>query len=348
MERARNKNVKLKFGPLAELHSHLGTSVSPRVLWEIAHDKGFKLPKREYHEFKNFITLSHDRKMTLHEYFDNVYHSILDPLTSGTHAVEQATYQTISGGYRTNNITLMELRNNLIKHAGGIDFDLDHTVMAMLRGMERALLAYPELSAGLIFIMARDSYFTYEMNEHIVNKAIKYRCRGVVGIDVGGPSNPDFHLKDYKDLFAKARKAGLGITVHSGEQKDANDMWEALEFAQPDRFGHGILCAYDKKLMKELVKRDILLEVCPMSNLVTKAVENIDEMRFILRTLVENKVKFSINTDWPEVIEGCQLQTQYQFLIDNNMLSEEELKKCNQDAFAATFIPKKGGLDAYL
>ncbi len=338
----------MPFGQITELHSHLGTSVSPRVLWEIAHDRGFKLPKRDYHEFRDYITLSTTHRMALVEYFEHIYHPILDPLTSGTHAVEQATYQTISGAYRSNNITLIELRNNIMKHSGGKDYDLDHTAMAMLRGMERALLAYPGVSAGLIFTMARDASFTIEMNTQILNKAIKYHSRGVVGIDLAGPGNPNFHFKDYKHLFARAKKAGLGITVHSGEQRDANDMWEALEYAQPDRFGHGILAAYDKKLMAELVTRDILLEVCPLSNIVTKAIENIDELRFILRTLIEHKVKFSINTDWAEVIEGAPLQDQYQFLIDNKLLTHSELKKCNQYARAATFVPKKGGLDAYL
>lgn len=332
--------------PVAELHSHLGTAVSPRVLWEIAQDLGIKLPKRDYHEFKEFILLSLDHRMALNDYFEQVYHPVLDRLTSGTHSVEHATYQTIAGGYRKGGITLMELRNNPMKHSGGEGFDMDHTIMAMLRGMERALLAYSGISAGLIFCTARE--FSLEINTHIINKAIKYHRRGVVGVDVAGPAHPNFKLKEYTALFARARKAGLGITVHSGEQKDANDMWEALEFIQPNRFGHGILAAYDRRLMAELSKRNILLEVCPMSNLVTKAVENIDEMRFILRTFIENKVKFSINTDWPEVIEGCQLQDQYRFLIEHDMLSEAEIRACNKHAFAASFIPKPGGLDAYL
>ncbi len=348
MEKAsKTKSVKqYDFGPLAELHSHLGASVNPRVLWEIAHDKGIKLPKRDYHEFADFVLLSTERKMHLNDYFKEVYHPILDPLTSGTHAVEQATYQTISGGYRTNGIVLMELRNNLIKHAGGINYDLDHVAMAMLRGMERALLAYQGLSAGLIFCMARE--FDIELNTHIVNKAIKYHKRGVVGIDVAGPGNSEFHFKDYTHLFDRARAAGLGVTVHAGEQKDADDMWEALEFAQPSRIGHGIRCAYDVALMKELVKRDVVLEVCPLSNIATKAVEGIDEMRHILRTLIENKVKFCINTDWPEIIEGCHLQQQFVFLVENDLMSEEEIRHCNKVGFEASFVPRRGGLEAYL
>jgi adenosine deaminase len=332
--------------PLADLHAHLGASISPSVLWEIAHDMGIKLPTKEFSEFKDYIRLSPARRMELNTYFSKVYHPLLDPLSSGTHAVEQATYQTMAGAYRVNGITLIELRNNPMKHNGHATLDLDHIIMAMLRGMERALLAYRQLSAGLIFIMARE--FNFEQNAIIIDKAIKYRRRGVVGIDVAGPADPKFHLKDYAELFKKARDAGLKVTVHSGEVSAADDMWEALEYAQPSRIGHGIRAAYDKNLMRELAKREIVLEVCPLSNLATKAVENRDELKFILRTLIENKVRFCINTDWPEIIEGCQLRKQFAFLLNEGFLTEEELRACNQTAFEASFIPKKGGLEAYL
>lgn len=332
--------------PLAELHAHLGASISPAILWQIAHDSGIKLPKKEFSEFQDYIRLSPARKLELNTYFSKIYHPLLDKLSSGTHAVEEATYQTMAGAYRNNGITLIELRNNPMKHNGHAELDLDHITMAMLRGMERALLAYRQLSAGLIFCMARE--FSYEQNAIIVDKAIKYRRRGVVGIDVAGPADENFKLKDYKDLFAKAKKAGLKITVHSGEVAAANDIWEALEYAGALRIGHGIRAAYDKPLMQELAKRKVVLEVCPFSNIVTKAVENLDELKFILRTLVENKVRFCINTDWPEVIEDCALPNQYKFLRDEGILTEDELRTCARTGFEASFIPKPGGLDAYL
>ncbi len=330
--------------PLAELHAHLSTSINPSVYWQIAHDQGFKLPKRNYHEFIDYISLSLEKEKTINEYFNEIYHPLLDKLSSGTHAVERATYEIMSGAYR-NGISLIELRNNPMKHNKNAELDLDHIIMAMLRGMERALLEYDDLSAGIIFCLARE--FSYEENAIIVEKAIKYRRRGIVGIDFAGPSHPNFHFRDYEDLVEKAKKAGLRVTAHAGEVEEANDMWEALEFINPSRIGHGIRAASDKKLMQELVKRDIVLEVCPMSNLVTKAVENKEELKFILRTFIKNKVKFTINTDWPEVIKNAHLHRQFQMLLKENILSEEELKQCNDSAFASSFIPQ-GGLNAYL
>lgn len=290
--------------------------------------------------------LSGERRMTLEEYFEKIYHPLLDGLSSGTHAVEQATYQGMVGAYRSQGITLLELRNNPMKHNSNARLDLDYIIMAMLRGMERALLEYKDLRAGLIFCMGRE--FTVKQNSIIVDKAIKYRNRGVVGIDLAGPASDGFKFEEYADLFKRAKKAGLHITVHSGENQSANDMWDALKYADPQRFGHGIYAAYDKELMKEIVKRGVVLEVCPMSNIATKAVNDADEMKHILRTLIDNKVKFCINTDWPEVIEGCHLRQQLAMLRETGMLSAQEIMECNKTAFEASFVSKTGGLDAYL
>lgn len=331
--------------PLAELHAHLGASINLGIYWQIAHEQGIRLPTKDYHEFINFVTLSENNKSTLNEWLNKVLHPVLEPISSGTHAVDRGTYEIFSGAYRSNNITLLELRNNPMKHNHNGILDLDHVILAMLHGMERALLEYPVLSGGLIFCMARE--FSYEQNEIIIEKAMKYHKRGVVAIDFAGPANEKFHFKDYENIIKKAKTAGLKVTSHSGEVKEADDMWESLEFVSPHRIGHGIRAAYDQKLMQELVKRDVVLEVCPMSNLVTQAVENWDEIAFILRTFVENNVKFTINTDWPETIIDAHLRKQYRTLLEKKILTEKELENCNRIAFASSFIPGRG-LEAYL
>ena len=329
---------------IAELHAHLGTSIDPAVLWQIANSLGIKLPRDEYQEFCQYVTLSPTRPMPLNDYFDRIYHPILDKLSSGTLAVEAAVYNTMSGAYR-NGISLIELRTNPMKHNMNREVDLDHLIMAMIHGMERALLEHRHLSAGLIFCIGRE--FDIEQNVKIIEKAVKYHKRGVVGIDIAGPANPAFKMADYVEAFELARAAGLRVTVHSGEVQAANDIGDALEYLRPERVGHGVLAAYDKPLMIELAKRGTVLEICPLSNLATEAVKNLDEMKFILRTFIENHVKFCINTDWPEVIEDGHLREQYQLLLDKGILSENELAVCNRTAFAASFVPGMG-LDAYL
>jgi len=332
--------------PLAELHAHISTSISPTILWQIAHESGFKLPKAEFAEFRDHIMLSPARAVPLNTYFRTVYDALLQPLSSGSRTLQQATYYAMSGAYHKQHITHMELRTNPMKHNGNGQFDLDHVIMSVLHGMERALLECRGLSAGLLFSMARD--FPIAKNAIILDKAIKYHQRGVVGIDVSGPGTDTFNFKDYTPLFRKAHRAGLGVTVHTGEAQDANDMWEALEYAKPQRIGHGIRAAYDVPLMRELARRKVVLEICPMSNIATKSVQDQAEMKHILRTLLAHKVRFCINTDWPEIIEGCRLRHQMQWLLSEGLLTRREILACNRTAFEASFIPKPGGLDVYL
>ncbi|MBI4250812.1 adenosine deaminase [Candidatus Uhrbacteria bacterium] len=346
MPRSNATSKEFPSFPLVDLHAHLGASVSPTTYWEIAHEQGFKLPERDYHRFIEYITLSDKRKMGLKEYFDTIYHPLLDPLSSGTFACETATFEIMSGAYRSSGISLIELRNNPMKHNHGGQEDLDHIIMAMLRGMEKALLQYPTLRAGLIFCM--DRQFSFEKNAIIVEKAIKYRRRGVVGIDLANYYPPKgFSIKNYRPLIQRARRAGLKITIHSGENADSDDLWEVVEYLQPDRIGHGIRAAYDKKLMKRLIQKNIVLEVCPMSNIATKAVENFDELSHCIKTLKEHKVRFTINTDWPEMIEEAHLNNQFAMLRKQNILNESDLRECVRTSLAATFVPK-GGLNAYL
>lgn len=330
--------------PIAELHAHLGTSIPPAILWQIAHDMGVQLPRREYREFFDYVTISPERPRPLNEYFETVYHPILDKLSSGTLAVEAAVYNTMSGAYR-NGISLIELRTNPMKHNLNAAVDLDHLIMAMLRGMERALLEHAHLSAGIIFCIGRE--YGVRQNKKIIDKAIKYRRRGVVGIDIAGPGNPDFDVRDYADMFEEARQAGLGVTVHTGEAADANDMRRVLRFLRPSRIGHGILAAKDPALMRELARQEVVLEICPMSNLATQAVKDAAELTHILRTFVKNGVRFCINTDWPEIIEGGHLRKQYRMLLDSGMLTDAELRASNKTAFEASFV-RVCGLEAYI
>ena len=324
---------------LPELHAHIGSSIAPHVYWHLANSEGYKLPTRDYHEFVNHIVLSPDRKMPLKEYLDTIYHPILDKLSSGALALEKGVYETFGGAYRSNHITLYELRGNPMKHNKEGEVDLDHAIFAMLRGMERALLEYPKLRAGIIFSL--DRQFTFEQNQIIVEKAIKYRSRGVIGIDFANYNKTGFHFKDYTKLVERARQNGLKVTAHSGETDDTNDMWECIEYINPDRIGHGVKAAYDKKLMAELVKRNITLEVCPLSNLMTEAVKDDKEMAHILNTLYDNGVHFSLNTDWPETVKDAHLSQQYEYVLDRNMLTPEQIEQLITGGFEASFIPLK-------
>lgn len=320
---------------MTELHTHVGFSVSPTMLWEIAHDQGIRLPTKNYWEFEKMITI-HESKD--YEEYLKMY-DWTEKIQSSPEALFLGFQNIISGAYRKNNITRIELRFNPILRNRNGERDLDHLIIFALQGMERAMLKYP-VKAGIILMM--DRRFNEKENAGIVKKAIKYRNRGVVGIDLAGPIKRNenaqaFEPKQVQHLVEEARAHGLGITIHTGEATGIDEMWEVIERLKPDRIGHGIACVKDKKLMERLVKEDIVLETCPTSNLNTKLLSGLDEMREQYKIMKENGVKFTINTDGPEM-QLISLRAEFMKLLDNNILTKEDLIKANQIATEVSFI----------
>src|SRR5262249_38020185 len=156
--------------------------------------------------------------------------------------------------YRSSRVSMIELRFNPMKRNLGGERDLDYIIAAALRGMDRACLAYG-IRAGLIFCLARE--FDYGLNEIIVKKAEKYRGQGVIGIDLGGPEQhrTEFggDVERYRDLFARARAAGLGTTIHTGETAHTGPegVLAVIDKLQPMRIGHGIAAAQSPEAMRK-------------------------------------------------------------------------------------------------
>ncbi len=318
--------------PLAELHCHLGSAVTPAIMWGIAHAQGIRLPTKDYWEFRSMITVS-PRSRSFDGYLRLFHWTEL--IQSSPLAVERSVYEVIGGAYRKNNVTTMELRFNPMKRNRGGEQDLDHIIAAAVRGMDRATLEYP-VRPGLIFCL--DRAFPYQLNEIIAEKAITWRDRGVVGIDIAGPESPGFNVADYRRLFRRARQYGLGITVHTGEAGPVEEIAQVIEQLEPDRIGHGVKAAYDPRAMAMLRERAIVLEICPSSNLNTRVVSGWDEFRWIFDALRRNEVRFSINTDGPEMLR-TYIRDELATLGRLGILSYEEQLQVAATSLQASFVP---------
>ena len=319
---------------LTELHTHVGGAVDAAIMWSIAHQQGIRLPSKDYWDFAELITVSHPDKVNNLTEYDKIFRWT-ELIQSSPLAIERSIYEIIGGAYRKCNITTLELRLNPMKRNREGEQDLDHIITASLRGLDRALLEYPQARAGLILMM--DRTFPLGLNTIIIEKALRYRMRGIIGIDIAGPPNPDFSYRAHAGLVERAREAGLGITIHTGEEGRIEDMWEVLEYLRPDRIGHGILCAYDAQLMDLVKRQGITLELCPTSNLRTRAVRDLAELRHIIRTLCEREVPFTINTDGPEMLVTT-LVREYAMLLDEGILTEAEARTCMAQAQQASFL----------
>jgi len=304
-------------------------------MWGIAHSQGIRLPTKDYWAFRELITIGTHRRRTFNGYLDLFHWTEL--IQSSPLAVERSVYEVIGGAYRRNNITRLELRFNPMKRNRGGEQDLDHIIAAAVRGMDRAILEYPQVQAGLIFCL--DRAFSRELNEILASKAISWRARGVVGIDIAGPEVAGFRFADYTEIMAECRRAGLGITVHAGETGDADEVREAVEALDPARIGHGIRSATDPRVMAMLRERGVVLEVCPSSNLSTGVVSGLPQLRSHVRALVDNGVSFTLSTDGPEILER-HLRDEFALVLRHAILSPEEVAQAIETGHQASFVDR--------
>ena len=327
---------------LAELHTHLGGSVASDILWSLAHEQGIALPVKDYWEFDRLVTVSDPRGVQGLDALNEIYHWT-ELIQSSPLAVERSVHAAIGGAYRSQGITTLELRFNPMKRNRGGERDLDHIILAAVRGLDRASLEYPQVRAGLILMM--DRTFTPEQNTIIVEKAIRWAPRGVVGVDIAGP-RPGGGRWDYRQIrpmVEEARTAGLGVTIHVGEEGGdvgREEIREVVEVLQPERIGHGILAAGDSWLMDALVDAGIVLEICPTSNLLTKALAGEDALRETMRRFVDHGVAFTIATDGPEMMR-THLRDEFELLRRIGALAENELEEANRRGHEAAFVPAR-------
>jgi len=328
--------------PLAELHAHLGGGVDAATMWELAHEQGIKMPFADYWEFADATTVG--AGVDGLDALDKLYH-LTELIQSSPDGVFRAVHRMIAGGYRSQRITTHEVRFNPAKRNRGGERDLDAIVMAAVHGLDRASLEYP-VRGGLVLMM--DRAFPWGLNAAIVERAVRFAGRGVVAIDIGGPrpagSRPPYDYGDLLPLVERARAAGLGVTLHAGEEgvnaPDPTPFVVELEQVIAlgvDRIGHGIVAAFEPRLIEALAEQGIVLEICPTSNIRTGAVRNEEQMAEIVYALTAGGVDIVLATDGPEMI-GTRLRAEYQMLVRRGALTRDQARAINERAHAVSFV----------
>ncbi len=323
---------------LSDLHVHIGSITHPALLWDIAHECGLKMPVKNYWDFQKMLVIvdkikGEDAKTRLNKYLK--FFDLTEKIQSSPYAMNKVVYDAVSGAYRKNNITCLELRFCPMWRNNKGEHDLDQIIIATIHALDRSMIAFPEVKVGLILNL--DRRLSKKENTIILEKAIKYKNRGVVAIDIAGPRIGDFDYASYCDLYQEATKKGLKTTIHTGEEGSVEEMKKVIEALPLNRIGHGIKAHLDKKLMKKLRDLDICLEICPTSNLKLGIVKDIKELNKIIRTFLENEVKFTINTDGPELLQTT-IKEEIAILLDNEIVNFEEMNVIIENGFKYSFI----------
>ena len=167
---------------LAELHTHLGGSVARDIMWSLAHEQGIALPTRDFWEFDRMVAVPPRAAcpISIRSTASTTYRA--DPELTARRRAQRARRDRRRVPLTADHDARAALQPDE-RNRGG-ERDLDHIILAAIRGLDRASLEYPQVRAGLILMM--DRTFTAEQNMVVVEKAIRYTSRGVVGVDIAG------------------------------------------------------------------------------------------------------------------------------------------------------------------
>ena len=308
---------------LIDLHLHLDGSMPLRTARRLAQQQGVEIPRSD-EELKAMMSLTEDCKDL------NDYLSRFDLACSLLHTREglsTCAYDLLCD-LHDQGLIYAEIRFAPQKSCER-GLNQRQAVEAVLDGLSRA-----PIPSRLIVSMMRGND-TREANLETVRIAKEFLGRGVVAVDLAGAEGL-FPTSDYEYAFAEARRNNVPIIIHAGEASGADSVWEAIQCGAV-RIGHGVRGLENKRVIDELIARDITLELCPTSNIDTGLYRSYGE--YPLRRLMDAGVKVCVNTD-DMTVSNTDLQKEWQHLIETFQLHEFEIGHMLLNSVNASFAPE--------
>ncbi len=307
--------------PKADLHVHHVGSASPRIVAELAARHPGRVPADEkaladyftFHDFAHFIEL---------------YLSVVD-LVRTPDDVRLLTYE-VARDMSAQNIRYAEL--TVTPHTSVVR---GIAIEAFVEAIEDARLAAErDLGVVLRWVFDIPGELGLPAAEDTVRYALDHGPAALVGFGLGGPE-VGVPRPQFADVFARARAAGLHSVPHAGETTGPQTIWDAVEHLGAERIGHGTTSVHDPALLTHLAERQIPLEVCPTSNVATRAVASLDEHP--LARMREAGLLVTIGSDDPPMF-ATTLNREYEIAAGLLGLDEQGITDLALTSVRASFM----------
>lgn len=297
-----------------ELHVHLDGSVRPSTVAEI-----LKLDINYVKE--NMIVKNNNQDLT--EYLTKFD---LPIKVMQTKENLKRIAKELAEDLKNDGIIYAEVRFAPQKHTlNGLS--LDDAVLSVVEGLK----SVKDIKTSVILCMMRGCSF--EENKQVIEVCKKYLKKGVVALDLAGDEK-NYKTKDYKSLFDIANKENIPFTIHAGEADGYQSVKDALLFGAK-RIGHGIRVVENDAILKKIIDNNITLEICPVSNVQTKAVSSYKAHP--IKKLYEKGVLITINTD-NNTVSNVTLSKECELLKENFGFTKKDFYTFNKNAVNASFI----------
>ncbi|HKF36484.1 MAG TPA: adenosine deaminase, partial [Ktedonobacteraceae bacterium] len=195
-------------------------------------------------------------------------------------------------------------------------------------------------------ILSTLRHYSTQQSLETVKLVERFKGMHVGGLDLGA-YEAGFPIFAHIPAFQYAAQHGIPRTVHAGEARGAEGVWETLEYLHPSRIGHGVRSIEDPNLIEYLREERVHLEVCPSSNVQIDLYETYAQHP--INTLYESGLSVSVNTD-TRMIANVTLIQEYEKLHQAFGWGKGHFLQCNLNALAASFLPEdiKQGLERRL
>ena len=305
--------------PKAELHLHLEGSIEPATLAEISQRYPDKLTLEEaealyrYDDFTGFILAfkAVTERLRLPEDYETITYKLMRRLRNES-VLHAEVYVSVGACLWRNQ-------------------DFDAIFEGLESGRERG---QRDFGVSLLWIFDAVRQFGPEAAREVVEKAVQFKDRNVIGIGIGGDerqAGPEL----FRDSYQYAADHGLRLTAHAGETTGPESIWGALNL-KAERIGHGLNAWQDRELMAELVERQIPVEICLTSNLQTNCCPRFEDHP--LKKYFDAGVMVTLSTDDPAMFH-TSLNREYALAQQVFGFSDEQLREIARNGFEASFLP---------
>tara|TARA_B100000408_G_scaffold107873_1_gene84654 strand:- start:627 stop:1625 length:999 start_codon:yes stop_codon:yes gene_type:complete len=311
----------IKKTPKAELHLHIEGTLEPEHMFELAKRNNVSIPYNNVEEVKsayNFKNL---------DSFLNIYYQGSKVL------IHEKDFFDLTWAYilkcKEDNIVHTEIFFDPQTHLDrGISFDI--VINGISKALDKANLEFG-LTSKIIMCFLR--HLDEESGFKVLDQALKYKNKIVgVGLDSSELGNPP---KKFEKLFQKARDEGFLTVAHAGEEGPPEYIWDSINLLKVKRIDHGVQSLKDEKLVDLLIKEQIPLTVCPLSNIKLCVFDKIENHN--LKKMLNKGLRVMVNSDDPAYFGGYLNKnlTETQLALD---LSLEEIKTLIINSFKSSFL----------
>lgn len=317
--------MNFKYLPKIELHCHLDGSVRPSTVIELAKKKNIELPSLNEIEIQKLMVAPKNCS-SLDEYLKRF--DLPGLVMQDEEGLERIAFELMEDAF-SENIVYIEIRFAPLLHVSK-GLTVKQVISSVLKGIKRAENQF-DIKGNLILSCMRT--MSVESSYEVIESGKEFLGNGVVAVDLCSSEYDDFCFKFEKPI-ALARSYGYRVTIHAGETGIGKNVLDAINILKAERIGHGIFIKDNEEAYNLVKEKNITLEMCPTSNLQTKAIDHL--FNYPLEKFYKDGIKVTLNTD-NRTVSNVDLTNEYSVIINEFNMDEEDYKNIYLNSVKACF-----------